>query len=161
MSAPRDLRGEMSPDELDSSIPIPRYDEDIESMEPKTQDRNMVKQDYSPISVSLGRGRDLRDGNKNTISGSLSGTSSSAFNAHSPPYLKKRRGDDRTDQDTEDYMDGAFTKSRDRRNLDMDDIIDSPNFSKGGAPGMGGVKSAYDLKASGVSAISGDSSSQL
>ena len=63
--------------------------------------------------------------------------------------MKRNNKDGGTDH--EDFPNG-FSKSREKKNLDMEDIMDNRDLA---------IKSAIDFRASGVSGISGDSSSQL
>ena len=75
----------MSPDELQDSTTLPLA---VEKSAPRTYDRRERDTDshvpsYSPT------------GGKNTFDGSVSQTSSSAFNMNSPPYVRrdKNRGE--------------------------------------------------------------------
>ena len=139
----------MSPDELDASLPLRRnrrredgsnddHDksrqvnkDDIESSAPRMHER-MIKSNlpaYSPLTVSRQKNgiTDGGDGQthegRNTLSVSMSNTSSSAFNAHSPPYIRRGHrngGGNDTNKDTSQPSYGAENNT----NLDIEDIYD-------------------------------------
>ena len=132
------MAGEMSPDDLEESLPLRRDAEghrtqvdnaedgatELESSAPRTFDR-MIKGNlptYSPLTVSRQKNETTDGGDnqtqegRNTLSVSMSNTSSSAFNAHSPPYIRRHGG-------------GGKGRGADNRstadNLDMEDIYDN------------------------------------
>ena len=129
------MAGEMSPDDLDQSLPMRRVDADghrtqvdnnedggmeLESSAPRTFDR-MIKGNvpsYSPLTVSRQKNETTDGGDnqtqegRNTLSVSMSNTSSSAFNAHSPPYIRRHvKGHAETNLDMEDIYDNVGRKS--------------------------------------------------
>ena len=58
---------------------------------------------YSPLTVSRQKNETEGDGEgRNTLSVSMSNTSSSAFNAHSPPYIRRDLTKDSRDCDNLD-----------------------------------------------------------
>jgi len=127
------MAGEMSPDELDQSLPLRRQpitnqpeqisrssgldDDDVQSSAPRTFDR-MIKQklpSYSPLTVSRQKGETpddkTQEGGRLTLSASMSDNSSSAFNVHSPPYIRRR----------------AQQQSRETDNLDIEEFYEIPD----------------------------------